>query len=94
MEDLTFEQQQQVAAWLIGYLRTHPTAAYLLIFCTFAGVVMFIFGVSTDFIAEDKITSIRGKALYRLAKRFGLFFRGIGVDLYEAATNKPKELRS
>lgn len=91
MEDLTFEQQQQVAAWLIGYLRTHPTAAYLLIFCTVMGAVLFVVGVCSDMISADKITSVRGKALYRLARRFGLFFRGIGVDLYEAATNKSKE---
>lgn len=86
--ELTPEQQQTLATLLISVIQQRPWLAWVVVGLAVLGGLCFIIGVSSDLIDGNKLTSVRGKALYRIARRFGLFFTGLGKDLYEAATGK------
>jgi len=88
MPDLTPEQQQTLVTLLIAVFQQRPWLVWVLLVLAGLSFVFFVIGVSSDMIDGDKLTSVRGKAHYRIARRFGLLFRGLGKDLYEAATGK------
>ena len=81
LPDLTPEQQQQLAALVISTIKTHPWVAWVLVAAVLIVAIGFIVGVSTDMIDPDKLTTKRGKAAYDIARRFGLFFRGLSENI-------------
>lgn len=86
--ELTPEQQQTLVTLLIAAFQQRPWLAWVLLGLAALSFLFFVVGVSSDLIDGSKLTSVRARALYRIARRFGLLFRGLGKDLYEAFTGK------
>lgn len=83
--DLTPEEQQGLArAFLdlvVPWLKNNHWAVWVLVAVLALVVVSFIIGVASDFIDGSKLTSVRGKNAYALARRLGYFFKGSGKEV-------------
>lgn len=91
LPELTPDQQQQLLQFTVAFLKAHPWAIWVIGFLLFLGGVAFVAGVASDRIDPEKLTSVRGKAAYRIARRFGFLFKGLLVDLKELFTGKAAE---
>lgn len=88
LPDLTPEQQQQLSSLVISTIKAHPWVAWVLVVAVLMVGIGFIIGVSTDLIDPDKLTTVRGRAAYRIGRRFGLFFRDLPKDLKQLWTGR------
>lgn len=83
--DLTPEEQQGLARavldLVVPWLKNNHWAVWVLVAVLVLVVVSFVIGVASDFIDGSKLTSVRGKAAYALARRLGYFFKGSGKEV-------------
>ncbi len=83
--DLTPEEQQGLARavleLVVPWLKNNHWAVWVLVGVLVLVIVSFVIGVASDFIDGSKLTSVRGKNAYALARRLGYFFKGSGKEV-------------